>query len=638
MARNARPSARSAPRWTRVAALTGAAVLTALWPAAPSFAASQHHDPGHHSPGHGHGGHGHSGDDRTSTPVKHVVVIFGENISFDHYFGTYPKATNEDGTKFRAAHHTPRDIDTAANKGLVEKNPNQYAPKRLGPDEAMTCDQNHSYTPEQYAYNGGKADKFVEYTDSGKCSGNLFGEPGLGMDYYDGNTVTGMWNYAQQYALSDNSYDDVYGPSTPGAINVVSGQTHGIISTDPASSTEDPRQTDEPDPYTVVSPDKHGVGTMINDPDPAYDDCSGTDHTSKNALGVMQGKNVGDLLNKKNVSWGWFQGGFRPGTAWDGKEGHYAKCASVTHANVGGAQVEDYSPHHEPFQYYESTANPHHLPPKNVQEIGHDGQANHQYDMVDFNAAVKTGNLPAVSYLKAPSYQDAHAGYSDPIDEQHFVVDEINRLQKSPQWKDTAVVLAYDDSDGWYDHVAPKVENGSRDTATTDSGLVTDGPACQAGPRAKGGYQDRCGPGPRLPLLVVSPYSKVNSVDHHQTQQSSVVRFIEDNWRLGRIGDASFDADSGSLNGMFDFRHSNKKQVLLRSDGSVKSIHRIPSHVRTASEKSVNAQIYDGKDIALSAQSDDDMTVPAVTGAAVLVAGGAAYVLIRRFRPRLSRR
>ena len=110
----------------------------------------------------------------------------------------------------------------------------------------------------------------------------------------------------------------------------------------------------------------------------------------------------------------------------------------------------DYNPHHEPFQYYASTANPHHLPPASAAEIGHDGQANHQYDMSSFDQVVGTDNLPAVSFLKAPNYQDGHAGYSDPLDEQHFIVKEINAIQKSKHWKDTAIVLAYDDSDGWF--------------------------------------------------------------------------------------------------------------------------------------------------------------------------------------------
>ncbi|NED70936.1 alkaline phosphatase family protein, partial [Streptomyces sp. SID9944] len=503
--------------------------------------------------------------------MEHVVVLFDENISFDHYFATYPKAANTDGTRFTAAKGTPKDIDTLARAGLLTHNPNQYAPERLTPAQAVTCDQNHSYGPEQYAANGGRADRYVENTEVGKCSGGLFGEPGLVMDYYDGNTVTALWNYAQHYALSDRSFSSAYGPSTPGAVNLVSGQTHGVISVDPASGTEHPRQTPTPDPATVKSPDAHGVGTMINDPDPAFDDCSNRNHTSSSALAVMKGRTIGDLLTARNVSWGWFQGGFRPTTAWSGEQGPYARC-DAAHANVGGVEVVDYSPHHNPFAYYRSTANPHHLPPASVAEIGHAGRANHNYDLTDFSAALKAGRLPAVSFVKAAAYQDGHAGYSDPLDEQHFLIEQINAIQSAPQWRSTAVVIAYDDSDGWYDHAYAPLRNGSTDTETGSNGRPTDSPACQAGPRAAGGYQDRCGPGPRQPLLVISPYARVNAVDHTPTEQTSIIRFIEDNWHTGRIGDHSFDARAGSLAGMFDFRHPDDRQVLLNGDGSVKSV------------------------------------------------------------------
>ena len=471
----------------------------------------------------------------TATPIKHVVVIFGENISFDHYFGTYPNATNENGTPFQAAKHTPKV--NGLDEKLLTSNPNAYNPKRLGPDQALTCDQNHSYGAEQAAFNGGKMDKFVEKTETDKCTGQpvLFGEPGLVMDYYDGNTVTGMWNYAQHYTMSDNSYNTVFGPSTPGAINLISGQTHGIQAVDPV--THEPKS----DRYVVASPDANGVGTVINDPDPAWDDCSDKNHTAKDNLGAMAGRNVGDLLNDRHVTWGWFQGGFRP----TGTQNGYAVCGQK-HANIGNQSSVDYSPHHEPFQYYRSTANPKHLPPSSVQAIGQTDQANHQYDMSDFNDSLNAGSMPAVSFLKAPEYQDGHAGYSDPLDEQHFVVDEINKIQQSPEWRSTAIVLAYDDSDGWYDHANSTIVNGSQD-ASQDQAV------CSAKPAGQGGYANRCGYGPRLPLVVISPYSKVNYVDHTRTDQTSVLKFIEDNWFAGRIGDHSFDTRAGGMWNMFNF-------------------------------------------------------------------------------------
>jgi phospholipase C len=193
------------------------------------------------------------------------------------------------------------------------------------------------------------------------------------------------------------------------------------------------------------------------------------------------------------------------------------------------------------------------LPPSSVANIGSTDQANHQYDLTDFWAAVYAGNMPSVSFLKAPAYQDGHAGYSDPLDEQEFLVNTINQLEQTPYWHNTAVIIAYDDSDGWYDHVMSPIVNQSQD-ASFDVLAGTELCGLPADPvHTLGGYQDRCGYGPRLPLLVISPYSKANFVDHSVTDQSSILRFIEDNWQTGRIGNFSMDTKAGSLFNMFSF-------------------------------------------------------------------------------------
>jgi phospholipase C len=455
-------------------------------------------------------------DSRTATPIQHVVVIFQENVSYDHYFATYPIAANPAGEpQFTAAAGTP--TPNGLSGSLLTSNPNLANPFRLDRSQAITCDNNHDYTPEQQAVHGGLMDKFVQYLSPSGASCT----PNLPMGYYDGNTVTALWEYGQNFAMSDNSFGTTFGPSTPGALNLVSGQTNGAT---PASI-----------------PDSVAGGTVIGDPDPTYDDCSGS-----GTVAMTTGLNVGDLLNTAGVTWGFFQGGFAPTSYTStGK----AVCHS-THVNVGGATVTDYSPHHEPFQYYQSTANPRHLPPTSPSMIGKTDQANHQYDLSNFWTAADASNLPAVSFLKAPKYQDGHAGYSDPLDEQTFLVQTINHLQQLPSWKSTAVIIAYDDSDGWYDHVmAPIVSQSSDPTydALLGSGLCGTTPA--------GAPSDRCGYGPRLPLLIVSPYSKQNYVDGTVTDQTSILKFIEYNWNLPSIGPQSFDQKAGTLLNMFDFNH-----------------------------------------------------------------------------------
>ena len=134
----------------------------------------------------------------------------------------------------------------------------------------------------------------------------------------------------------------------------------------------------------------------------------------------------------------------------------------------------------------------------------------------------------------------------------------INRLQQLPEWKSTAVIIAWDDSDGWYDHVMPPIVNQS----STPADALTGPGNCGTGTPLDG-IQGRCGYGPRLPLMVVSPFAKRNFVDHTITDQSSVLRFIEDNWGLGRIGGGSFDALAGPLNNMFDFHRDERAEKLF---------------------------------------------------------------------------
>jgi phospholipase C len=572
-----------------------------------------------------------------ATPIKHLVVIFQENVSFDHYFGTYPFALNKpgDGQTFTAAKGTP-DVN-GLTWSLLAANPNSSNPMRLdsspignpgSPGGQITCDQDHNYSDEQQAFDGGKMDQFVQ--SLGSASGNLPStttkcntlKPVV-MDYYDGNTVTALWNYAQHYAMSDNSWETTFGPSAPGAINLVSGNTGGVDTAHEAQpGTSVVTTATSAAPNADITPDGHGGFSLTSDAQPYWDDCSTRDAVA------LKGTNIGDLLNQHHLSWGWFQGGFRPTTTFAAAKvatGHstqstadfipdefsgsftgknvptgasnQALCDAVHPVGVAfGATTaqtpplnfgfkDDYIAHHEPFQYYASTANPHHLtiPQSGGQDtlaglktIGADTQSydhgapqfdtpNHQYDTSDFddlmaqinNHTLSPDYLPAVSFIKAPGYQDGHAAYSDPADEQAFVVHIINELEQSPDWSSTAVVINYDDSDGWYDHAFSGVTNQSQSPADNltntvlgainagnpTSGLCTPSnppapPGPPPGPLA--GEQGRCGFGPRLPLLVISPWAKTNFVDGNMSDQSSMINFIEYNWHLPGIP-GSFD-------------------------------------------------------------------------------------------------
>ncbi|HEX7855624.1 MAG TPA: alkaline phosphatase family protein [Sphingobium sp.] len=521
---------------------------------------------------------------KTTTPIKHLVVIFGENESFDHYFGTYPQeAGTTSGQTWVAPSNVASPNNYVRNAALLTANPNKLNadnggvnsttgiasnlmnPFLLLPAQYDTTSQNHAYTPEQQATNNGKMDAFVKYTGRGTAGGaGAFGTAAQVMGYFDGSTVTGLWNYAQNYAMSDNAFTDSFGPSTPGAINVISGNTGGADKLVTGSTIADGQ----------------GAFTVTGDPDPTGDVCSNT-----NIVTTLAGPNIGDLLNANKITWGGFMGGFDPTiTNTNGTNANSAGvkgCGRSTVSPHTTRTVNDYIPHHAWFQYYNSTLNKNHTRPSSVAMIGHTeandapGGAtavNHQYDLHDFIDAVKSGNFPSVSYIKAQAFQDAHPGNSNPLDEQDFVTNLVNFLMNQPDWASTAIIIAYDDSDGWYDHLAPTILTQSLD-ATADQ---VSGPGSCTGPSALPAYSPagkvingRCGPGTRTPLIVISPYARQNYVDSHPVTQASVVRFIEDNWLSSkRLGSGSNDATTGDLGTLFDFNQTPRTaKFCLGTDG-----------------------------------------------------------------------
>ncbi|HEY1505324.1 MAG TPA: alkaline phosphatase family protein [Stellaceae bacterium] len=547
------------------------AVFASMLVAAPTFADKVERDP------------------QPETPIKHVIVIFQENRTFDNYFATYPVAANTQGEQSWVGVSAPRFVardDTPAVNGLtpelLKNNPSRSLtggpanPMRLGPSAAATCGNNNGYTPEQQAVHSGLVDRYPQST-AGTGEGCLTDGTTV-MGYYDGNTVTALWNYAQHYAMSDNSFDTTYGPTLPGHINLVSGNTHGLVLHNATTN-----------PGVFINPTDGSITmTSINVPG-FLDDCGG-DALGTKVTVEMTGKNVGDLMNAKNVTWGYFQGGFLPTTpaVLDAKGNLIspAACASqhVAHEMVINGKTydvqnpiinpgkdvhtleNDYSTGVGPFMHYASTKNPHHLRPSSAANIGKTDQANHQYDISDFFTALSAGSLPSVSYVKAPVYQYGHPGISDPLVEQAFIVQTINAVMNSRYWPDTAIVIAWDDSDGWYDHVMPPVTTPS---ATNVDPLA--GPGACGTPQA-GADAARCGRGPRQPLMVISPWARQNFVDHTMTDQASILRFIEDNWDLGFIdgpvapppGTGSVDRYTNSIINMFDFDdHPDARRLIL---------------------------------------------------------------------------
>jgi phospholipase C len=611
---------------------------------------------------------------KTLTPIKHLVVIFNENRSFDHYFGTYPQATNPPGEpNFTAAKNTPIPNNYIASPevkaNLLIHNPNlnlannvaevppvlnssgaitkngtapsiPSVPFRLDRTQANTSSQSHNYTSEQKAFNNGAGDLFpvsvgaggfvgangvVTGVEAGTTTGvgaPAFNTKAQTMGYYDGNTITAIWNYAQNYAMSDNAWSDTYGPSTPGLLNMFAGNTNGIIAAiTPGGSLSGNVLADG----TGITPNGN---SLIGDVDPTLDVCSpqspaafalaaaaGTPLTSGGGTTVMStANNIGAMLSAANVPWGSFVGGFdlSANNPANGAVPATTGCTNVTFANgapvftagnpgrvsvsagvignttstVNGATmvpvstdaplipIPDYVQHHVWFQYFTSTANQNHTLPASIAEIGHDGPANHAYDFNELEAAISAGNNPAVAFVKMPAFQDSHPGNSDPLDEQTGLVNLINFLQEQPDWKSTAVILAYDDSDGWYDHQFTTPTQSSFSSADALNGTNTCGTPGQTQPMGVNGKpaNGRCGPGMRQPFLVISPWAQKNHIDHTFITQASIPQFIEDNWLDGApLGGGSFDRTTGSIMSMFNFHQFFGTKLILNADGTVKS-------------------------------------------------------------------
>jgi acid phosphatase len=151
---------------------------------------------------------------------------------------------------------------------------------------------------------------------------------------------------------------------------------------------------------------------------------------------------------------------------------------------------------------------------------GSAAKAAHLKDESDFLLALTNNGLPAVAFVKPVGAENEHPSTSTPLRGQQHVADLVKAIQDSPYWADTAIIIAYDENGGRWDHVAPP----------------------------KG---DRWGPGTRVPAIIVSRYAKKAFVDHTQYDTTSILKLIETRWNLSPLG--SRDSAANDLLNVFDF-------------------------------------------------------------------------------------
>jgi phospholipase C len=400
--------------------------------------------------------------------IKHVVVIYQENHSFDNLYGTLPGVDGL-GNAGNAVHQVdktgtayallPQPIDTS----LTPPAPDSRFPSNMPvapfdiesyvPADQATGDLVHRFYQNQYQIDGGKNDKYVAWSDAA----------GLVMGYYDAKFMP-EGQLARDYTICDNFFQAAFGgsflnhiwliaaasppwPNAPSS-KVIQLDANGILVRDGS-----------------VTPDGYAVNTSysVNQPHPA----SITDPTQ--LVPSLTLPTIGDRLSAKKVSWAWYAGGY-------------------TNA-LAGHPDPLYQYHHNPFIYFEKYKD------------GSRAKADHIKDEPDFLSDLQNGKLPAVSFVKPLGAMNEHPGYANLMAGQQHVADLVADIQNSKYWWNTVVIITYDENGGFWDHVTPP------------SG-------------------DRWGPGTRVPTIIVSPYSKKGYVDHTRYDTTSILKLIESRFNL----------------------------------------------------------------------------------------------------------
>jgi len=415
--------------------------------------------------------------------INHIIVIYLENRTFDNLYGAFPGAdgranagasatqVDRDGKPYAKL---PQPVDTnqkppAPDPHFPADLPNQ--PFQIEPYMAIdqiTGDLVHRFWHEQMQIDGGKMDKFVAYSDAA----------GLAMGYYDGSKMK-LWDWAKRYTLADHFFHSAFGGSFLNHFHLIcacapryeNAPASLVAKLDGAGNLVMPG----PD---QITPDGYAVNTMMpfNPPFPA----SATDPAKR--LPVQETKTIGDELSEKSIDWAWYSGGWN-----DAAAGHPDKLFQF---------------HHQPFAYFKNYA------------PGTEARAKHLKDEVDLEKAIADGSLPPVVFYKPIGTLNEHPGYTEIMAGDAHIDDLLTKIEKSPVWKDSVIVVTYDEHGGYWDHVPPP-------------------------------KRDRWGPGLRVPALIISPFAKRSYVDHTVYDTTSILKLIEQRFAVAPLGDS--DRNAGDL-------------------------------------------------------------------------------------------
>ena len=487
--------------------------------------------------------------------IKYVVVIFNENHSFDNEFGSFPGANGiySDGLKPRPAGDTPGFFQSYTD--LNGRNVT-VQPFRIGPGQnASVVDSvDHSHTGLASKLNVDAAtgtarmDQFAfdEYHRFAKMGGQGNADRGtqfarLVMSHIDCDTIPFFWLWASRFTMFDNIFATEDTPSTPNAVALIAGQSgetqwvrHGpngqsYRAGTHAGTTQGPPLVDDPQPFYGSQFDTTAFDRQPGSPSENYADrniaanltfaslplsFAGSGVTAVMKRNLNPDFDLPDIrddiafiqgLNLKPVNWRWYQEGYD---------------LESTDGN-GSARHASYVSHHQGPQYFGYLANTPALRP-NFRGLG------------DFFADLAHGTLPkgGVFYIRggytnqmgltpaitnpatpaaevaainrAKGGDDDHPGYSDRQISEAMAARVINAVAENQEiWQQSAIILTYDESDGFYDHVPPRILSYGPD------GL----------PLARGA---------RVPLILISPFARTHAVSHAEGDHNSVIETIND--------------------------------------------------------------------------------------------------------------
>ena len=462
--------------------------------------------------------------------IEHIVVIYAENRSFDNLYGLFPGAdgiaqatpstwTQTDHNDQPLPHLPPVWNDKSGQFKAVATLPNRPfridAPPFNQALDIKTPDLVHRYYRNIEQINAGRLDRYAALSDAG----------GLAMGYYDGSTLP-MWQYAKTYVLADHFFMGAFGGSFINHFWLICACTPTFpnapdnLKVQLDSSGKLKRREGSPDSVLAgapllhdneLTPDGYAVNT-VQPPyqpsrvppapggDPRYADPVGHPLPPQTAL------TIGDTLTAKGIAWAWYAGAWDAGLA-DGMQASDAKRKVIYSRQTPSIQT-----HHQPFNYFLRYA------------LGTPERAKHLKDGVEFLKAIEAGTLPAVAFYKPESSLNQHPGYADILSGDIHIAQVIAKIQASPLWLNTVIIVTYDENGGFWDHVAPPT-----------------------GP----GWGDRWGPGTRIPAIIVSPFAKRGYIDSTPYDTTSILKFITRRFGLAALPGVRRNA--GDLSNAFDF-------------------------------------------------------------------------------------